>query len=81
MDVTTHELFHVLGFQARNLNYFHLDTYVYDPNYKGDKYKTNTVVNITYRNRNTMVLKTANVLSETRRHFNCPSAIGMQLEN
>ena len=72
-DVTLHEIFHILGFQKYHIKYFH------NPNYDSEdnKYMKNHLNVEIIRGLETYVLSSPNVLAETKRHFNCPTATGM----
>ena len=72
-DTVVHEIFHILGFNFKSIQYFH------NPNYDSDdnKYMKNHLNVETIRGLQTYVLSSPNVLAETKRHFNCPTATGM----
>ena len=72
-DVTIHEIFHILGFGFKAIPFFH------NPNYDSEdnKYMLNHLNVETIRGLETYVLSSPNVLAETKRHFNCPTATGM----
>ena len=72
-DTVTHEIFHILGFNFDLIPFFHNANY----NGKADKYMKNHWNVETIRGLDTYVLSSPNVLAETKRHFNCPTATGM----
>jgi len=69
----THEIFHILGFTSYFIPYFHNKNYDGD----GNKYMQNHWNVEIIRGLDTHVLSSPNVLAETKRHFNCPTATGM----
>ena len=72
-DTVVHEIFHILGFNFWSIQYFH------NPNYDSvdNKYMLNHLNVENIRRLQTYVLSSPNVLAETKRHFNCPTATGM----
>ena len=72
-DIVVHEIFHILGFNIESIPYFHKANYDSEDN----KYMLNHLNVETIRGLETYVLSSPNVLAETKRHFNCPTATGM----
>ena len=72
-DTMVHEIFHILWFNFGSIPYFH------NANYDSDDYKymLNHLKIDVIRGLPTYILASPNVLAETKRHFNCPTATGM----